>query len=439
MHPVLTSGCLDYYNFISLCDTSPVVHHLVKSIARLWSYDFTCIAYEDANWVQQKDNPQSHARAMLAALHHYNMHSPDVLHFLGGTYTGEHRDIEAVVEQLTKLDIDPWLIAQYARATTVGYPNYFVAETSRDNALLHWRSGNHPSVKQNLNAVMEVLAKEHRNRFNMPLPCYVARFVPHLFLTPEHALIKTDKAMRLIFDAAKRFTPDSTPINMMTSTSLGSKMDCLSGDTFLTLLELVFDLRVTSTTKGIVLHANDVKLCFKQLKLQPDCMPAFSVMVSQFLFLQSALPFGTNFLPQNWEAVRRIVESLARKLFDDKTLPAKHEKHLRLLKWDKNLNNKEATYTVAKQCSQRVGTLDSTGRPVPTSQRMFVDDSVYAEVYSEDRVRIKRAIAAGIEAMFILLGRLDLSERQVPISFDKMCGMMVSYFNKTLGQVINTT
>ena len=62
------------------------------------------------------------------------------------------------------------------------------------------------------------MAKEHRNRFNMPLPNYMARYMSHLFLTPQHALTSPGKAMRLIFDAAKRFTADSTPINMMTST-----------------------------------------------------------------------------------------------------------------------------------------------------------------------------------------------------------------------------
>ena len=53
---------------------------------------------------------------MLAALFHYRMHAPDVMRFLGGTYTGEHRDINDIVATLTTHDIDPWLITQHARA-----------------------------------------------------------------------------------------------------------------------------------------------------------------------------------------------------------------------------------------------------------------------------------------------------------------------------------
>ena len=50
---------------------------------------------------------------MLAALFHYNMHAADIMRFLGGTYTGEHSGIDAIVVNLNSHDIDPWLISQY--------------------------------------------------------------------------------------------------------------------------------------------------------------------------------------------------------------------------------------------------------------------------------------------------------------------------------------
>ncbi len=51
---------------------------------------------------------------------------------------------------------------------------------------------------------------------------------------------------------------------------------------------------------------------------------------------------------------------------------------------------------------------------------------------------MERTIAAGIEAIFILLGKTDLEKRQDPISFDKLEVQMVSYFNKILGVMLNT-
>ena len=75
------------------------------------------------------------------------------------------------------------------------------------------------------------MAKEHRNRFNIPLPNYIARCIPHLFITPHHALPHPGKPMRLLFDVSKRYTTTSTPVNMLTSTRFGTETKCLYGDT----------------------------------------------------------------------------------------------------------------------------------------------------------------------------------------------------------------
>ena len=194
----------------------------------------------------------------MAALYHYNMHSSDVMRWLGGTYTGAYRLNQNTVELLQQHDIDPFLIAQYIRATTVGCPNHFVAEVSRDNFLEYLGRGNHPSVARYVTEVMNTLIKEHRNRFNMPLPVYLARYIPHLFVTPQALIVKLDKA-RLIFDASKRWTAKSISINKMSSTYLGTELLCLYGTTLRDTLERIYDLRITHPHADIVVHANDVK------------------------------------------------------------------------------------------------------------------------------------------------------------------------------------
>jgi len=262
--------------------------------------------------------------------------------------------------------------------------------------------------------------------------------MPHSFLTPHHALKQTDAVMRLIFDAAKRFTANFTPINMMTSTRFVTELVCLYGDTFVALLECIWDLRITYPFLDIVTHANAVKSCFKQMKLHPDIMAAFSIIVEDFLYLQTALPFGTDFLPQNWEPVRRLVEILAEKLFQDNTLRNKHRQYLDRLQWEPSLGKSNSPFVPAKACTQRTGVLDSDGNPVPTPQQLFVDYSVYANVYEVDRARIEQTVAVGIEAIFILLGQSDLTKRQDPIYFDKMEAMIVSHLNKVLGKLIHT-
>ena len=79
--------------------------------------------------------------------------------------------------------------------------------------------------------------------------------------------------------------------------------------------------------------------------------------------------------------------------------------------------------------------MDTNGKLVNTPYAFFVDDDIYSGVFDVDR--IEQAVAASIEAIFVLLGKSDLLARQDPISFDKAEDMMVSYYNQIFGQTIN--
>ncbi|KAL7530273.1 hypothetical protein ACHAWF_003311, partial [Thalassiosira exigua] len=92
--------------------------------------------------------------------------------------------------------------------------------------------------------------------------------------------------------------------------------------------------------------------------------------------------------------------------------------------------------TPAKACSHNKGVFDKNRVPEDTPHAFYVDDNLYAEIY--DRERIKQAIAANIEAIFILLGDSDLIFRPDPVSFDKLKEMMVNYMNLVLGRIVNT-
>ncbi len=64
------------------------------------------------------------------------------------------------------------------------------------------------------------------------------------------------------------------------------------------------------------------------------------------------------------------------------------------------------------------GVFDVNGHPVATPHLVYVDDDIYLDI--ADVARFERATAAGIEAIFILLGESDLTRRQDPISRDKL-------------------
>ena len=216
--PLLKSGYLSAPDTYSLLDTHPLVSHLATSYVSLRSLDFRGLRDYNPDWATQTHIPPLKQYAMLACLFHYDLDTSLLMRFLGNNYTGAHREISAIVSVLRVHKIDPILIDKYVRVMLTGCPNRFVAETSRANALLHWRMRNHPSIDQKLLQVQASMNKEDRNNFVIPLPHWIARFTPHLFFTPQHILEKPGKKDRQIFDASRRYTPWSTPINMMTST-----------------------------------------------------------------------------------------------------------------------------------------------------------------------------------------------------------------------------
>ena len=116
------------------------------------------------------------------------------------------------------------------------------------------------------------------------------------FYTP-HILENVGKPDRQIFDANFMFDEDSIAVNMTTTTFEGTELSCDFGDVFLQLLVRIWQLRSTYPNKEVIIHANDVKSYFRQLKHHPDVMGACSYILGDFLFLQCGLTFGLDFSP----------------------------------------------------------------------------------------------------------------------------------------------
>ena len=66
-----------------------------------------------------------------------------------------------------------------------------------------------------MTSVKETTKKEDRNNFVIPFLCWLWRFIPRLFITPKHILIKKGKR-GMIYDAAHQHTRESIPVNMVT-------------------------------------------------------------------------------------------------------------------------------------------------------------------------------------------------------------------------------
>ena len=240
------------------------------------------------------------------------------------------------------------------------------------------------------------------------------------------------------YDAAHQHTRESIPVNMMTENASFTELHCDFGRVKSRLYKRVYNLRGTHPNRDIVLHANDVKSCFRQLKHHPDCMGLFSFIIDDLLYLQCGLTFGSDFSPASWEVLRRIIEILAESLFNDETLRTKHRKYLDRMQWQRSLGSTSAVFTPAKLDDINKGVHNAAGDDVNTPHDMFVDDDIYADVFDVTRHRIEQAAASSIEAIFITLGESDLTSRQDAVSFDKFEDTPVAWLNRLIGVDFDT-
>ena len=213
----------------SLRDTHPLVDHLYKMIVTYpKSHAFRNMQNpreHDTDYRDRRDIPKERVNWFMSCLMPYDLDVANVMRFAGKNYTGGFRNVKSVMEKM-KGKVHDDLLTQYARIMLMGDPAHFVAESSRENAMLHWREGNHESVNQNPRKVLLAMTILVTYQFAIPLRSWIARFVPHLFFAPHHILKKPGKSDRIIFDAARRCTPLSTPVNRMTSTPRGVELRC---------------------------------------------------------------------------------------------------------------------------------------------------------------------------------------------------------------------
>ena len=146
--------------------------------------------------------------------------------------------------------------------------------------------------------------------------------------------------------------------------------------------------------------------------------------------------FGTDFSPANWETVWPAQSALAECLIFDTSLVDKHRAVLHKIRWCCSLHgSRRPCLTKAFSDALNPGVLGDTGVPAPTPHGVYVDNDIYLNVTSS--CRFERAIAASIEAIFILLGASNTSLCQDPISWDKLHKLLVVPVNRILELVLD--
>ena len=84
----------------------------------------------------------------------------------------------------------------------MGAPAAFHGKSSVQNFLDYWRYSNHVSVKSNRDKIKKVINKDDKHKYLLPLPGWLAPFIPNIHISPQGLIIIIDKNDRLVFDAS---------------------------------------------------------------------------------------------------------------------------------------------------------------------------------------------------------------------------------------------
>ena len=287
--------------------------------------------------------------------------------------------------------------------------------------------GNHSSISKNVDKTMKTMHKEERNQYLIPIPSWVARFIRNMHITPQGLLIKKDKNDRLVWDGS--FVPhwDAICINMMLSQETEPKI--IYGETFMRHLQHLYNFRISVPNKAILFMDDDVKGTFRYCKYHPDVAAAFAFIIENLLFISLGATFGSTVSPANFEPIARARTHLARHLSTRTDLLEKYKHIIHQVRFS---DPPTSDIQFAKAIPDKYNPGGANTKA--TEYNMFVDDSLFAQT----RENMGHAMAASIEALYIILGFPDLEKRQNPLSLDKYFESVCSYERVQLVITINT-
>ena len=221
-------------------------------------------------------------------------------------------------------------------------------------------------------------------------------------------------------------SPFEVVMNQVTSTEFEAAITF--GDVKMRLYVAIYNWRVSFPTETIWLSALDVKACFRFGRFNPDVAGAFSFRALAWSFLTTSMVFGSNTSATSWEPFRRSIETLSVVFQKRKDLVRKHKKYLDMINWA--TLDESRTLTRAASCEMNPGVVGPDGTIQNPRADMYVDDALLACV---GRKRMELALAATIEAIFVVMGRPKPSIRQCPLAMDKWIGMLVAPQEIALG------
>ncbi len=405
---------------------------MVKEVIRLRNVDFTPLLEPRFNYQEQTEIQQDRVDMATALMIRLDMHPGLAVRYVQGEFTGEERDVETVCNTIEPL-VSKEDLEHIRRIMTMGCPAKCIFEEDAANKEKMLARGNQKSFEDNPDVADKTLNKEDRYSHLLTTAPWVPYFSPYARHTSQGMVIKEGKNPRVVWDGSTKREALDIVLNEVTTTELEAAITF--GFVKRELCSRIYNLRITYPESDILLAMADIKACFRYPRVHVDLTGCFGFLARDLYFLATSMVFGSNTSATSWEPCRRAIELLAGALYEADGLVERHKEYLDMLNWD--LHWPAGTKIVkAASCKYNPGVRDpETGSIKPPSPHIYVDDALLGAV---GKISMERALAATIEAIFIVMGRPETHVRQCPLAMDKWEGMTVAPKQVMLGLLIDT-
>lgn len=379
-----------------------------------------------------------------AALLNFDLDYGDLIRWLGGEYTNQHRDwaelatAMAAARQFQQRPGYPTI--EFDRALEgcmTGVPLKGHYECSYSDTAARIEYDNHPPLQSSLPAVREKFAKEEAKTFHMTLPRFLAYFLLGLMISPITWVVRKGKG-RIAIDATSRLHPaDGGAVNDQipppgTEGRERENPAVYYGQALRRHLEAIWNLRIDHPSTDLLQHSDDIEAAFRRMLYHPDLAVAFAYVFMELLIIPIGMIFGARNSPSFWcEPAELRAHMAAVNDYSDMDTPLADD-----LKLPPPPTAAEAATFVAAVPDQFHAGVPAVEGPTPVERShhaMFVDDNIAVAV----RDKIVGAVQDSEGSAYICFGRPEADRRSAPLVPEKW-EPIASFEVEHLGYNINT-
>ncbi len=236
-----------------------------------------------------------------AAMVHFGLDPGKFVQWLGGKYTGYHRDVQTTLDAVQS-HVTPDNFEHMRRILLDGCPAEFMFTEPLDNKLAMLKCGNLKTFKANPDLIKKATNKEDCYSHLVPIDKDICRASAFCHSTTQTVVIKPGKADRIAWDGSTMLFATDIVMNQVTPVSCEAPITF--GHVKIQLYIDIYNTRLSNPTATILLGMADIKACLCFPRIHPNLTGAFRFMADGYYNLATAMVFGSTMSAPCWEPFR---------------------------------------------------------------------------------------------------------------------------------------